>query len=527
MQTATHSENIPAIADEIILRAEQITKIYDATIALNKVDFNVYRGKVNVLVGENGAGKSTLMKILAGAEQPTSGQLLLEGKPVEFKSPRDADKHHIGIIYQELSLFPNLSVAENIFVNHERTNYGVVVNSKTQFMQTQKLMERLAQPINPATLVNSLRLGQQQIVEVARTLAQDVRILIMDEPTSALTNAEVEVLFTIIKELKAQGVSIVYISHKMDEIQRIGDYITVLRDSHFIAEAPIVSIDTDWVIQRMIGRDVSETYAHSNHTLRKELLRVENVTLPRPGGSFILEDVSFSLHSGEILGLYGLMGAGRTELLECLMALHPEASGTIWIEGKQFLARTVSERIHQGLALVPEDRQREGLVQPLSVTDNIVLASLLKYLQGFYLSTRKEKAAVIQMINKLTIKAASPQALITSLSGGNQQKVVVARNLLTAPKVLLMDEPTRGIDIGAKADMFKLMSQLAAEGLGIVFVSSELREVLAIADRILVLAKGRVTGEFTHDEATEQALVTASAAKYEQSIHDGGEAKHE
>jgi erythritol transport system ATP-binding protein len=257
------------------------------------------------------------------------------------------------------------------------------------------------------------------------------------------------------------------------------------------------------------------------------LLRIEQITLPRPGEGFILEDVSFSLLRGEILGLYGLMGAGRTELLECLMDLHPEASGTIWIEGKRVTARTVTERIRQGLAFIPEDRQREGLVQPLSVADNMVLASLQKYLQGFYLSTRKEKAAVVQLIDKLAIKVASPQAPITSLSGGNQQKVVVARNLLTAPKILLMDEPTRGIDIGAKADMFKLMSQLAAEELGIVFVSSELREVLAVADRILVLAKGRITGEFAHDEVTEQALVVASAAGYEQPVQQVGEAKHE
>jgi erythritol transport system ATP-binding protein len=527
MQTATHSEKTPEAADEVVLRAEQITKVYDATVALNNVDFNVYRGKVNVLVGENGAGKSTLMKILAGAEQPTSGQLLLEGQPVTFKSPRDAASHHIGIIYQELSLFPNLSVAENIFANYEKTKYGVVIDSKTQFLLTQKLMERLAQPIEPRTLVGDLRLGQQQIVEVARTLAQDVRILIMDEPTSALTNAEVDVLFSIINELKAQGVSIIYISHKMDEIQRIGDYITVLRDSHLIAEAPIESIDTGWIVDRMIGRSVSETYAHSNHTREEELLRVEQVTLPRPGGGFMLDGVSFSLRRGEILGLYGLMGAGRTELLECLMALHPEASGTVWIEGKRVTGRTVDRRIEQGLAFVPEDRQREGLVQPLSVADNMVLASLQNYRRSFYLSTRKEMAAVVQLIAKLAIKAASPQAPITSLSGGNQQKVVVARNLLTAPRVLLMDEPTRGIDIGAKADMFKLMSQLAAEGLGIVFVSSELREVLAVADRILVLAKGRITGEFLHADATEQKLVAASTAGYEQQVEQRGDTTHE
>jgi erythritol transport system ATP-binding protein len=522
-----NENQLESAADEIILRAEQITRIYDATVALNKVDFNVYRGKVNVLIGENGAGKSTLMKVLAGAERPTSGQILVEGKVVEFKSPRDAAEQHIGIIYQELSLFPNLSVAENIFVNQERIKYGVVIDSKTQISETRKLMDRLEQPIDPRTLVSDLRLGQQQVVEIARALAQDARILIMDEPTSALTNAEVEILFSLIRELKEQGVSIIYISHKMDELQRIGDYITILRDSHFIAEAPMESVDTAWIVERMIGRSISETYIHSEHAQGKELLRVEDMTLPRPGGGFLLEKVSFSLHSGEILGLYGLMGAGRTELLESLMTLHPEASGKVWIDGKLLNACTVTERIRQGLALIPEDRQREGLVQPLSVSDNMVLASLQKYLRrGFYLSARKEKAAVAQLIDKLAIKTAGSQALITSLSGGNQQKVVVARNLLTAPKVLLMDEPTRGIDIGAKADMFKLMSQLAAEGLGVVFVSSELREILAVADRILVLAKGRITGEFAHKQATEQALVAASAVGYEQPTHHRGGGQH-
>ncbi len=515
MQISSTSDSQAPASDDIILRAEQITKVYDGTVALNNVDFRVYKGRVNVLVGENGAGKSTLMKILAGAEQPTSGRLLLDGNPVAFKSPAAAAAHHIGIIYQELSLFPNLSVAENIFANRERTRYGIVVDRKTQFTETKKLMERLEQSINPSALVGNLRLGQQQIVEIARILIQDVRVLIMDEPTSALTGVEAKVLFKLIQDLKAQGVSIVYISHKMDELQQIGDYITVLRDSHFIAEAPMHTITIDWIVERMIGRDLQETYIHQKRVFGKERLRVENVTLPRPGGGFILDQVSFSLRSGEILGLYGLMGAGRTELLECLMALHPESSGAIWIDGQQLdHTQTITERLQQGLALVPEDRQREGLVQTLSVLNNMVLSSLPKYMRGFYLSAQKESVAVIQLIEKLAIKTAGPQVPITSLSGGNQQKVVVARNLLIAPKVLLMDEPTRGIDIGAKADMFKLMSQLAAEGLGIVFVSSELREVLSVADRVLVLAKGRLTGEFMHEDVTEQALVAASAAGY-------------
>jgi erythritol transport system ATP-binding protein len=528
MQTSRVSDRLNSTADDdIILRAEHITKVYGGTIALDNVDFHVYKGKINVLVGENGAGKSTLIKILAGAEQPTTGRLLLDGNPVEFRSPRDAAAQNIGIIYQELSLFPNLSVAENIFVNHEWTRYGMVIDSKMQVAETKKLMERLEQSIDPQAQVSSLRLGQQQIVEIARTLSKNIRILIMDEPTSALTNTEVEVLFRIIRELKAQGVSIVYISHKLDELQQIGDYITVLRDSHLIAEASIQTVDTNWIVERMVGRDLQKTYVHQDHTIGKELLRVNDLTLPRPGGGFILDRISFTLHSGEILGLYGLMGAGRTELLECLMALHAEATGSVWIDGEQLHARTVTERLRQGLALVPEDRQREGLIQPLSVLDNMVLSSLRNYLHGFYLSPRKERMAVTQLIEKLAIKTAGPQALITSLSGGNQQKIVVARNLLTTPKVLLLDEPTRGIDIGAKADMFKLMSQFAADGLGVIFVSSELREVLAVADRILVLARGRITGEFLHKEVTEQALVAASVAGYELPVPPRGDLHNE
>ncbi len=498
---------------EVILRAEGVTRVYGGTVALDGVDFNVYRGKVNVLIGENGAGKSTLMKIIAGAESATRGRLLLEGQPVQFKSPRDAARAGIGIIYQELHLFPNLSVAENIFVADEPGTWGgLLVDSRRQLEEARRLLARLEQDIDPRTPVENLRLGQQQIVEIARALARDVRILIMDEPTSALTAAEVEVLFRVIRELKARGVSIIYISHKLEELLQIGDYVTVLRDSHLIAEAPVSEVDVNWIIEKMIGRSVSETYRRQKRTLGPELLRVAELSLPRPGGGLLLDAVSFSLRAGEIVGIYGLLGAGRTELLECLLGLHPEASGSIWLAGQPVRGGGVRERIAEGLVLVPEDRQREGLVLPLSVAHNMVLASLSRYLRGFYLSRRKEQAAVRALIEQLAIKVSSPQALIESLSGGNQQKVVVARGLLTSPRVLLMDEPTRGIDIGAKADMFHLMHELATQGLGILFVSSELREVLSIADRILVLARGRLSGEFTHEEATEEALVAASAA---------------
>ena len=506
------------MSDEVILRAEQVTKVYPGTIALNNVDFNIYRGKVNVLVGENGAGKSTLMKILAGVEEATSGTLILEGEVIRPRGPREAEQHGIGIIYQELNLFPNLSVSENVFMAHEITSGGVVVNHAEQEQRAADLLKRLEQPISPKTLVANLRIGQQQIVEIAKTLALNVRILIMDEPTSALSNAEVEVLFRVIRELRAQGVSIVYISHKLEELMQIGDYITVLRDGYLIAEARIPDIDLKWIVENMVNRDAATLYTPPEHPIGSELLRVEDLTLPRPGKAqgYLLDHVSFSLNAGEILGIYGLMGAGRTELFEVLMGLHPYGTGTIWLDGKKISNHaSVEQRIDAGLMLIPEDRQREGLIQTLTIADNMILASLRRYLSGFFLSSRKQKESVSRMTRNLAIKLSNPQNLIGSLSGGNQQKVVVAKALLTSPKVLMMDEPTRGIDVGAKEEIFDIMAELAQQGFGILFVSTELKEVMAIADRVLVMSKGCITANMTRAEATEQALVEASAIGHE------------
>ncbi len=504
--------------DDVILRAEKITKLYPGTVALNDVDFNIYRGKVNALIGENGAGKSTLMKILAGVEQATSGKLLLEGHEIAPKSPREAESHGIGIIYQELNLFPNLSVSENIFMAHELTSGGMVINHREQDKRAAELLARLEQPINPRTLVANLRIGQQQIVEIAKSLALDVRILIMDEPTSALSTSEVDILFRVIEELKAQGVSIVYISHKLDELLRIGDYVTILRDGRLVAESSMEKASLKWIVQNMVGHETTVSYTPPQHELGAELLKIENVTLERPGKTrgYLLDHVSLALRAGEIVGIYGLMGAGRTELFETLMGLHPYATGEIWLDGKKLNNNAqINQRIQQGLMLIPEDRQREGLVQVLSVGHNMLLASLKNYLNAFYLSNTKQKTSIDRLIKELAIKVSNPQNLISSLSGGNQQKVVVAKALLTAPKILLMDEPTRGIDVGAKAEIFHIMSQLAKQGLGIIFVSTELKEVMAMADRIIVMAKGRVTAEINRAEATEQALVEASVIGHE------------
>ncbi len=498
-----------------VLRAEQISKVFPGTVALNHVDFNVYRGKVNALIGENGAGKSTLMKILAGVERPTEGRLLLDDRPIQPSSPLHAEQLGIGIIYQELNLCPNLSVAENIFLGRELAPTGLVVDKKAQRTKARALMQRLEHNIDPDAMVSDLRIGQQQIVEIAKALAQEVRILIMDEPTSALSAAEVEVLFKVITDLKAHGVSIIYISHKLEEITRISDYVTVLRDGHLVAEARTAEIDVPWIIEKMVGKNPASLFQKRQSEVGAEILRIEEMTLPRIGGGFAVDHVSLSLHKGEVVGLYGLMGAGRSELFECLAGVHPDARGRVYLEGKELPASNVAGRIGAGIVLVPEDRQREGLVQTLSVAHNMLLASLHNYFNGLFLRQRKEQGAVAEKIKDLSIKVADPGQIITSLSGGNQQKVVVAKGLLTAPKVLLLDEPSRGIDVAAKSEIFSIMESLAEQGFGVLFISSELKEVMAMSDRILVMSKGRVTGEFLRAEATEEALVAASAIGHE------------
>ncbi len=501
------------MSPEPILRAERVTKRYPGTVALDGVDFDVYPGAVNVLIGENGAGKSTLMKILAGVERPTSGRLLLRGEPVALDSPRDALRRGIAIIYQELSLFPNLSVAENVFLARELTSRAGTVRHGEQEDVVRALMARLEQDIHPGTLVEDLRIGQQQLVEIARALAQEVSVLIMDEPTSALSAAEAEVLLRLVDDLTAHGVAVIYISHKLDECLRVGDRFTVLRDGKLVAEAPAAEVTLDWIVEMMAGRSQEALFPRSEHPVGVPLLEVEALALPRAhGGGWLVDHVSFTLRAGEIVGIYGLMGAGRTELLECLFGMQPTASGAVRIAGRALRGEPVAERIHAGLAFVSEDRQMLGLVQSLSVAENITLACLRSLRRGPVVSRPKERERVREMIRALGIRVASPEQPVTALSGGNQQKVVIARSLLTAPRVLMMDEPTRGIDIGAKSDVFRLMCDLARDGMAVLFVSSELKEVVAMADRALVMARGRITAELPREHITEAALAAAAVA---------------
>ncbi len=497
---------------EVILSAEGIYKQYPGTLALNNVDFKIYKGKVNVLVGENGAGKSTLMKILAGVEDPSAGKIYLNGREIQITSPTEAAEHGIGIIYQEMNLFPNLNVSENIFITREKTDKTGRIDSSYQDNYTRGLMEKLHQNIDPQALVSSLRIGQQQIVEIAKALSQETEILIMDEPTSALSTAEVEILFNIIDELKTHGVAIIYISHRLEELLQIGDHITILRDGKKVAEKEIESINLEWIVRQMVGGDEKEVFYDENHTIGDVVLECRHIFLPHESGSFAVNDVSFTLRQGEILGIYGLMGAGRSELLETLMGVHPEASGEIFINGKKIRSTRIGERIRDGFALIPEDRQREGLVKTMSVLENMTLASLFRLAKnGVHLKRSTEESEVQRLIREMSLKTAGTEVLVSSLSGGNQQKVVIGKSLLTQPKILLMDEPTRGIDVAAKGEVFSIMNKLVQKGFSIIFVTSELMELRAISDRILVMSKGCITGSFLKHEASEEALVKASA----------------
>jgi erythritol transport system ATP-binding protein len=497
---------------EPVLEARGVSVQYPGTLALDDVTFRLHAGRVSALIGENGAGKSTLVKLLGGIQQPTSGTLLMNGAPVTIDSVRDADALGIGIIHQELNLCPNLTVAENIFLARELTAHGML-DGQAEERGVRDLLARLEHPIDPAALVEQLPLGQQQIVEIAKALARDVRVLMMDEPTSALSQAEIPVLFRIIHDLTARGVAIVYISHRLDELLEIADFVSVLRDGRMVAESPAGEVDAKWIVEKMTGRVSTVFEPELQKPAPAETLRVERFSLVSTSGKQVLSDVSFGLCGGEVLGIYGLMGAGRTELLECMMGLHPGVSGHVLLNGKKLDGISTSGRIAAGLAMVPEDRQRSGLVQTLSVRSNMTLASLKQFARGMWLSSRREQRASDTAVADLRIKTAGTTVNIGLLSGGNQQKVVIAKCLLTGPRVLLLDEPTRGVDVAAKREIHAIVRRLAAKGIGVIAVSSELEEVREIADRIIVMSRGAITAQFAAGEATDAALASAAGVQ--------------
>ena len=495
----------------VILRLEDVTKVFSGTVAVKNATLEIRRGAVNALVGENGAGKSTLMKIIAGVERPTMGRILLDGRPVTFGSPAEAERHGISMVFQELNLFGNMTVAENIFMTREVTRGLRGIDHAEQRRRAGEVLARLEAGIDPAAMVEDLMIGQQQLVEIAKAVSLDSKIIIFDEPTSALSATEVDVLFRVIADLKVRGVAIVYISHRLEELTRIGDFVTVLRDGRITGHERMGNVDTKWIVRQMIGSDAKDFAKEAGHAIGAEVFRCEDIRLPRATGGFVVDGVSLSLRAGEILGVYGLMGAGRSELLECLMGRHPHAKGRVIIDGRDMGARDTARRIGHGLAIIPEDRQRDGLVSLLSVASNLTLSSLGRLSRGIQIDGGAERTAIKAAVRDLSIKVADPAFEVSSLSGGNQQKVVIGKALMTKPKVLLMDEPSRGIDVGAKADVFRTMRRLAAEGLGIIFVTSDLEEVMALSDRIAVMSNGRLTGEFDRANATESDIVAASS----------------
>ena len=505
--------NFDAPSSDAVLSARNIVKTYGSTHALKGVNFDIHRGKITTLFGENGAGKSTLMKILSGVVTPTSGTILLDGEPVSFSSSTEARDRGISIIHQELSLAPNLSVRDNIFMGRElRTPTGLDFAEEAR--QVRELMADLEEEIDPMTLVEDLRLGQQQIVEIARALSVNSRILIMDEPTSALSATEVEVLFKVIRDLTSRGVSIVYISHHLEEALLITDFAVVLRDGSITATANAKDINLEWIVRNMVGENFDLGAAPTGYEFGEIALSIDDVSVASDSSSesSVVDHMSFDVRAGEIVCIYGLMGAGRTELLECLAGRVPMTGGRVFLEGEDVSKLSIAERIAKGLVLVPEDRQRDGLVQTMTVGENLSLASIAAFVRGLLLSRPRERSLIGESIRTVQIKTAGGNAPIGSLSGGNQQKVVIGKMLTTSPKVILLDEPSRGIDIGAKAEVFRLLGERAARGLAVVFSTSEVAECLSIAHRIIVMRRGRISAEFGSKVAKEEIMAASGEA---------------
>lgn len=502
-----------------MLEAKNITKQFSGVTALSDVSLKLYSGKVNAIIGENGAGKSTLMKIFSGVYTQYEGTLLLKGQPVKFRNTREAEAAGIVIIHQELNLVPYLNVVENIFLGRELTNAFGILDEKKMLVQTKELLDKVHLHIDPYTKVEALKVGQQQLIEIAKALYTDASVIIMDEPTSAISDKEVDHLFAIIQQLKNAGKTIVYISHKLKELFAIADHYVVLRDGSVVDAGAMQAVSQDALIEKMTGRELSFQRSGQTNVEEALLLEVKHLRLHHPlwSNTSIIEDITFSLRKGEILGIYGLMGAGRTELMETIFGLHPKhTSGEIVVNGKLCKIQSPADAIEVGIALVPEDRKLHGLILNQSITNNIsltVLEQLEKW--GFLLSRQKENKLSASYIQQLAIKTSSENNLAKNLSGGNQQKIVLAKWLATHPQVLLLDEPTRGIDIHAKTEIYKIMKTLAAEGMGILMVSSELPEILAVSDRILVMCEGTLTANVPIEEATEAGILKFAIHKNE------------
>jgi ribose transport system ATP-binding protein len=489
--------------DENIVEMHQITKVFPGVLALDKVDFSCTEGEVHAVVGENGAGKSTLMKILAGVYRPDGGNIILKGEEISFHSPREAQRHGISIIYQEFNLIPELTVSENIFLGREpQKRMGFIDNPKLTDRAT-ALLEALGVHIDLGTKVSELRVAQQQMVEIAKALSLNADIIMMDEPSAVVSGKELESLFHIIRTLKENKKTIIYISHRIDEIFQIAERATVLKDGKLVDTVYTRDVDKQTIVRMMVGRNLSEAFpARRKKVEKKQVLALKHVS--RAG---VLHDVSFQVSSGEILGIAGLVGAGRTEVARAVFGADPIDRGEIILNGKQIKKSSPKSSIANGIGFVTENRAYDGLVHSLSVRKNLTLAILDRVKKWFFIRDGKEKTLTKQYADQFNIIAPSIEQEVRYLSGGNQQKVILAKWIGITPSLLILDEPTRGIDVGAKAEVYTLMRQLADQGTGIIMISSELPEILGMSDRIIVMHDGRIMGEFLSEEATEEGIL--------------------
>ena len=499
--TGCDETRIEVAGDVNLAELKGIHKSFYGVEVLHGVDLYLKPGSVHALMGENGAGKSTLMKVLAGVHKCDAGEVVINGKKVEIDSPAKAQELGIAMIHQELSPVNEMSVAENIFLGREPSKMGFV-NYAQLYRQTAELLEDLKIHINPKSKMKTLRVADQQMVEIAKAISQNAQIVIMDEPTSAITDNEVDSLFRMIRDMTARGVGIVYISHKMDEIFRICDEITVLRDGTNVNTWKTSEVDNETLIRSMVGRELKEQFPKVTVPIGETVLKVEHLTLP---GQY--EDISFELHKGEILGFVGLVGAGRTELMHSLFGMTRPESGKITLHGEEVSFKSPRDAIKHGIAYVTEDRKGEGLVLPMSVHHNTTLAALSDFVRTGLLQDRKENHVVGEEVDHLGIKVHTVRQAVKSLSGGNQQKVVLAKWMITHPRIIIFDEPTRGIDVGAKAEIYKIMCNYVAEGNAVIMISSEMPEAMGMSDRIIVLSNHKYSGELKREEFSQEAIV--------------------
>jgi ribose transport system ATP-binding protein len=492
---------------EIVVSMQHISKDFSGVKVLKDVSFNIYRGSVMALVGENGAGKSTLMKILTGVYLKTQGEIYLDNESVNFSDTSASQSKGIAIIHQELNLVKDLSIGENIFLGREPVSSGKRIMWNKLHEDASYWLDKLGLKENPRELVKNISVGKQQLVEIAKALSIDAKVIIMDEPTGALTPAETDKLFNVINDLKKSGKSIVYISHRLHEIFEICDDVTVLRDGELIGEEEINNLDEDKIIEMMVGRKLSEQYPRIDTEPAEEILKVENLS------NQFVRDVSFSLRKGETLGVAGLMGSERTELMRSIYGIYP-AKGSVYLNGEKIKINSPLDSLRHGIAYVTEDRKANGIITGMNVRENITLSSLELFKGSLgYVSKAKEEISSKEYIEKMSIKTSGTKQKLRFLSGGNQQKVSIAKSLMTNPKILILDEPTRGVDVGAKKEIYDLINKFKSEGMSIIMVSSDIPEVLGISDRIMVMHEGCISGFLNRDEATQESIMTLAVGK--------------